>query len=186
MICPCRFTALAAATASAAVTTDATANTATSITATTTIVFASTADAFWFLVVATLLPLFPPPLPAPPLPLLSANAIATVAAPQTTAPIPFAVLAAAGGTFFAAVTTSSLILLPTANVSAAQTLPLFPPPLHHCLCFQSLCRHYFCHDSHHCQKLPTCWLVGASKGSSRHHGQVSWEREVYFRQYSLF
>ena len=116
----------------------------------------------WLIVVALLLPLFLPLLSAPPLLMLSGITIATVAAAKTTAPVPSAATAATA--FFAAVTTSSLFPLPTANVSAVQTLPLILPPPHHCLCLQCLCRHRFRHGSHHCLKLPSCRSVGASKG----------------------
>ena len=81
--------------------------------------------------------------------------------------------------FFTAVSTSSLFPLPTANVSVAQTLPLFPPPLHHCLGLRHLRCPRFCHGSHHCLKLPTSWLVLAKNGSSGHHGQaVGSERSI--------
>jgi hypothetical protein len=133
-----------------------------------------TAAAFWLIVVAPPLPLFPPPLPALPLPLLSADAIATFAAAETIVHIPSAAATAAAAAaatatataaaFFAAVTTSTLISLTTANVSAVQTLPLFPPPPLNCLCLRRLCRHRFRHGSHHCQKFPTCRSVGTSKG----------------------
>jgi hypothetical protein len=165
-ICPYRFTATVSAVAAAAATTNA--------------VFASTAAAFWLIVVAPPLPLFPSLLPAQPLPLVSANAIAMLPPPKSLPlflPLP-------PPTFFAAVTTSALIPPPTANVFTVQTIPLFLPLPHHCLCLRCLCHHCFHHGSHHCQNFqPAGWSAPAKDGSSGHHGQVSWEQEVYFRQY---
>ena len=141
--------------------------------------------AFWLIVVAPPLPLFLPSLSALPLLLLSADAITTVTASKATAPIPSATAAAAAaaGTYFVAITASSLISLPITNVSTAQTLPLFPLPPNHCLCLQCLCQHRFRHGSHHYRKPPTCRSVGASEGSSRDHGRVSREQKVCFRQH---
>ena len=122
-----------------------------------------TAAVFWLIVVAPQLPLFLPPLPAPLLPLLSADAITTFAAAEITSHIP-STAAATVVACFTAVTTSSLIPLNTANVFAAQTLPLFPSLLHHCLCLRPLCRQRFRNSRHHCRNFPTCRSVGASKG----------------------
>ena len=72
-ICPCHFTAAAAAAADDGIAATTASTAASADTAATIAVFASTPAAFWFLVVAPLLPLFPLPLPAPPLPLLSAG-----------------------------------------------------------------------------------------------------------------
>jgi hypothetical protein len=81
-ICPCRCTFATAAAA-----------------ATTTIILATAAATFWLIVVVPPLPLFLPPLPALPLPLLSVDAITTVAATETTAPVPSAAASAAAPLF---------------------------------------------------------------------------------------
>jgi hypothetical protein len=129
-------------------------------------------------------PLFLPLLPAPTLLLLSANATITFAAAKTIVHIPSATAASTAADF----SSSSPLLL------WFHWLPPTYPPCKHTLCF---CRRHTTASVSDAFAATISALAAtiaenfqpagqsapAKDGSSWHHVQVSWEREVYFRQY---
>ncbi len=124
-------------------------------------------------------------LPRHCLPLLSADAVYTVAAATTAA---LHCHRHHRCLFFAAITTSSLFSPPTAYVSAAPPLTLFSLPPHRCLCFRRRLRHCFRHSRrhHHHRKDLTCRSIGASGGRWQRTPwpwPSRWGEEVYFMKF---